>query len=167
MFTVQREKSWYVEKGKNSRKSVTKPGTFCMLRTRSPQQFLVNAQPFSHKRLQLQRKIKTTTLHFPARAASGLQDAWCIVGVSWKTWRHGRTENVKPEAWTAATPASVSENLQYLYCAVALPATRWEVKLAKKTIGFMPCSNHRYVESCNKSHPKWIQAVSHLIKHCK
>ena len=25
-------------------------------------------------------KSETTTLHFPARAASGLQDAWCIVG---------------------------------------------------------------------------------------
>jgi hypothetical protein len=28
-------------------------------------------------------------------------------------------EYVKPEAWTAATSVSVSENLQYLYCAIA------------------------------------------------
>jgi len=35
MFTLQGKKSWYVEKGKNSRKSVTKLGTFYMLRTRS------------------------------------------------------------------------------------------------------------------------------------
>jgi len=31
---------------------------------------------------------------------------------------HERTEHVKPEAWTSATHVSVSENLQYLYCAV-------------------------------------------------
>jgi len=35
MFTVEGKKSWYVEKERNSRKSVTKLGTFCMLRTRS------------------------------------------------------------------------------------------------------------------------------------
>jgi hypothetical protein len=39
--------------------------------------------------------------------------------ISWKTWRYGWTEYVKPEAWTTATPVSVSGNLQYLYCAVA------------------------------------------------
>jgi hypothetical protein len=72
---------------------------------------------------------QTATLHFPARATTGVYrmcvELWvrgcftCIVSVSWKTWIQGWTEYVKPEPWTAATTVSVSVNLQYLYCAVA------------------------------------------------
>jgi hypothetical protein len=72
---------------------------------------------------------QTETLHFPARTTTGGYRmhvaVWvrgcftCIVGVSWKPWIQVWTEYVKPEPLTAATPVSASENLQYLYCAVA------------------------------------------------
>jgi len=82
-----------------------------------------------HRNTTGRQDYQTATLHFPARAATGAYRmrvalwvrgcfTW-VVGVSWETWIHGWTEYVKPEPWIAATPVSVSENLQFLYCAVA------------------------------------------------
>ena len=81
-----------------------------------------------HRNTRGTQDYQTTPLHFPARAATGgyrMRVAlWvrgcftCTVGVLWKTLWRGWTGYVKPEPWTAATPVAVSENVQYLYCAV-------------------------------------------------